>query len=56
MVVGDVIHRQERSIYVRPRFGDGSFFFFFFFLRGAMERPFFENRIYVTLNVDNRAL
>ena len=30
MVVGDVIHRQERSIYVRPRFGDGSFFFFFF--------------------------
>ena len=53
MVVGDVIHRQERSIYVRLRLGDGSFFFF---LRGAMERPFFENRIYVTLNVDNRAL
>ena len=55
MVVGDVIHRQERSIYVRPRFGDGSYFFIFF-LRGAIERPFFENRIYVTLNVDNRAL
>ena len=55
MVVGDAIHRQEHSIYVPPRFGDG-IFFFFFFLRGAMERPFFENRIYVTLNVDNRAL
>ena len=28
----------------------------FFFLRGAMERPLFENGIYVTLNVDNRGL
>ena len=53
-MMGDVIHRQERSIYVPPRFGDGSFLFFF--LSGAMERSFFENRIYVTLNVDNRAL
>ena len=51
---GDVIHRQERSIYVPSRFGDGSFFVFF--LSGAMERPFFENGIYVTLNVDNRVL
>ena len=31
-------------------------FFFFFFLSGAMERPLFENGIYVTLNVDNRVL
>ena len=53
MVMRDVIHRSERSIYVPPRFGDGRFFFF---LSGAMERSFFENRIYVTLNVDNRAL
>ena len=49
-------------MYVPPRFGDGSFFFFFFFcflfLRGlgTMERPLFENGIYVTLNVDNRGL
>ena len=51
---GDVIHRQERSIYVPPRFRDGSFFVFF--SRGAMELPLFENGIYVTLNVDNRVL
>ena len=38
--------------------------FFLFFFRagggggggGGMERPLFENRIYVTLNVDNRGL
>ena len=54
---GDVIHRQERSIYVPPRFGDESFFFLFFFEgRGAMERPLLENGIYVTLNVNNRVL
>ena len=34
------------------------FFFVFFslFLRGAMERPHFENGIYVTQNVDSRVL
>ena len=36
--------------------GMGAFFFFFFFRAGAMERPLFENGIYVTLNVDNRGL
>ena len=43
----------------------GVFFFFFFFFRaggeggggkGAMERPLFENGIYVTLNVEKRGL
>ena len=48
-------------MYVPPRFGNGSFFFCFFLGRvggggGAMERPLFENGIYVTLNVDNRGL
>ena len=48
-------------MYLPPRFGNGSFFFFFFLGRvggggGAMERPLFENGIYVTLNVDNRGL
>ena len=54
---GDVIHRQERSMYVPPRFGDGFFFVAFFEEGGgAMKRPLFENGIYVTLNVDNRGL
>ena len=47
-------------MYVPPRFGNGSLVFFLFFLGrvggGAMERPLFENGIYVTLNVDNRGL
>ena len=49
-------------MYVPPRFGDGSFFFFFVvvFFRagggGVMERPLFENGIYVTLNVENRGI
>ena len=52
----DVIDRSALCM-CRQGLGMGVFFFF----RaggggGAMERPLFENGIYVTLNVDNRGL
>ena len=49
-------------MYAPPRLRDGSFFWFFFRAggrgggKGAMERPLFENGIYVTLNVEKRGL
>ena len=36
---GDVIHRQERSIYVPQRFGDESFFVFIFRGGGRWSGP-----------------
>ena len=50
-------------MYAPPRLRDGSFFFFRAGGggrggggKGAMERPLFENGIYVTLNVEKRGL
>ena len=51
-------------MYAPPRLRDGSFFCFFLGPggggggggKGAMERPLFENGIYVTLNVEKRGL
>ena len=55
----DVIDRSALCM-CRQGLGMGVFFFFFFragvCVGGAMERPLFENGIYVTLNVDNRGL
>ena len=50
----------DRSALCMCRQGLGMGVFLFFLGRvgggGAMERPLFENGIYVTLNVDNRGL